>query len=955
LVEDTFEGKTSAGINNTNLQDVGLQEGVRVRCLLGNSVISDELGLEFTGRIAAINGKDIIEIYCVSDGHELIQNTIGYEGDEKNREYTLNSDTTDLIKEVLADADEVKSFGNTKLEVIKNISLNLPEFLGGRSAFDNIYAPTIHPKYSVGSFASGAFNSALSTFSTGFGVGVAFKGLVAMLGLVTLGKLAAAAAVIGGVFEIANVLEKTLYPCKFIVSKQTLWDVLQELTLRHPGYICAVVPFDRRSTLYFGEPDGIYFCRGVETAAEKAIVAQAMMKSGALFKTATLREIYENNVNQKNENPKVDESSNPFSVPNAKNKQKSFQENFVAKNSETEKLTLIQMQKSFRSYHLVTSENDIVSNDIEASSVGVANSVQIYHPTEDDEINPDGQTWFSSYKLTDRMKADDDLHSNLVNNKVFTFHNAHNEYPEIELPQRYAKAVLCKELENIYKGKITILGRHGIKPHDIVIINDTHNRISGPVKVGRVVQSISPETGWVTHIYPKFIAIPDTSAGSFQMKAILKAARYWLGTNAELFYSNMKKFTPDETADSGKADRELEKAMEMGFSGNERVSEESMLSDFTKDSIEKEGEYSINDYQAGQDMIFASGQAAGSYAAGVNGRREYQGLNSSGARMTSDGTVSGNQKNLLDKAIKDGRRMTYTKKIEKSVKALGEKKSLGAAKDAVFTSGKGAFRAAKIGGRLFVRTGVGFAGGFILESFLSSMIEGIVSYMKYREPISIFPLTKEGKPWMAALNGYKENSIIEHLELSSVKAADRLGMTSYVIQKFFKEWTDGSPADIGVGVEYSFENVNDQVIDGDTFKIKNGSKIEKIRIKGANTGEVRAYPEYNKPAPRAVEKEMGEKAKARLKELIQKNGNKVTIERHGVDGTGTRTEATVKISGIDVRSILLEEGLAMPSSLDYSKKLAPELRTDQEAVAQAREAEWVKLKKIYEQRKQRNR
>ena len=38
-------------------------------------------------------------------------------------------------------------------------------------------------------------------------------------------------------------------------------------------------------------------------------------------------------------------------------------------------------------------------------------------------------------------------HSNLINNKVFTFHNAHNEDPEIELPQRYAKAILSLSLD----------------------------------------------------------------------------------------------------------------------------------------------------------------------------------------------------------------------------------------------------------------------------------------------------------------------------------------------------------------------------------------------------------------------------------------------------------------------------------------------------------------------------
>lgn len=962
LMSDIIDGKTTAaGVNNTNLEDVGLKEGVKIRCFLGNSIIADELGLEFNGRIAAINGKDVIEIYCVGDGHEFIQNTLGYKGDEKTQKYSWNSDTTDLIGELLATADEIKSFGNTKLQVLKKIGLNLPAFMGGRSALDNVYAPRIHPEFSIGDFLMGAFDTSLSTFSTVFGIGTVLGGTTAVLtslGLVAstggaVGLVAVTAVAAGLVTETWDAVGKKFNPCQFTVYQQSFWDVLQELTLRHPGYVCSVVPFDTRSTLYFGEPDGIYFYRGIESAAERAIVAQAMMKSRGIFKNATLREIYDANSKLRANNPEVAESSYPFLLPNAKTQQKTFFEALQQKGSNTETMTLMAMQKSFRAYHLITSENDIVSNDMEASSMDVANSVQVYHPTDDNEGNPDGTTWFSNYALTDRMKADDDLNSNLVNNKVFTFHNAHNEYPEIELPQRYAKAVLCKELENIYKGKITILGRHGIKPHDIVILSDTHNEISGPVKVGRVVQSVSPETGWITHIYPKFIAIPDTSAGAFQMKAVLKACRYWLGAHTELFYSNMKKFTPDEVADNGKRGRDIERAFEMGFNDPEYLDEE----DFSKEDLEAVGEHAAlttSGVNAAEEATYMSGQIVGKNATGV-GRSLKKVAGKLGGISDSNGTTAGNAKSLVDLRIRDAKKIGIQgRKFVKAGKTVLDTKKASAGLGLIGQGAKSIFATSKILARVGGSTALAFGGGFLAEHILSSAIDGIVSYMKYREPISIFPLAKDGKPWMAALNGYKENTIIEHLELSAAQAADRLGMISYLIQKGISEWNGDLPMDVGAKGKYQ---VIGQPYDGDTFSIRNGSETEKIRIKGFDTGELKAFEGGAEPGP--VEKEMGLKARDRLRELIASNGNQVEIERHGPDATQKRTAATVTINGINVAEVMKNEYLAMNyaknTKRDYSKSLPPHLKNNAEAIAQEREKAWIELKKKHEFRKKNGR
>ncbi|MGV3576334.1 MAG: thermonuclease family protein [Devosia sp.] len=50
------------------------------------------------------------------------------------------------------------------------------------------------------------------------------------------------------------------------------------------------------------------------------------------------------------------------------------------------------------------------------------------------------------------------------------------------------------------------------------------------------------------------------------------------------------------------------------------------------------------------------------------------------------------------------------------------------------------------------------------------------------------------------------------------------------------------------------------------------------------------------------------RASSRLLELL--NSNTFAVETFGVDGTGSRTLATIRIAGRDVGEVLIEEGLA---------------------------------------------
>ncbi|WP_210200312.1 thermonuclease family protein [Devosia sp. I507] len=71
---------------------------------------------------------------------------------------------------------------------------------------------------------------------------------------------------------------------------------------------------------------------------------------------------------------------------------------------------------------------------------------------------------------------------------------------------------------------------------------------------------------------------------------------------------------------------------------------------------------------------------------------------------------------------------------------------------------------------------------------------------------------------------------------------------------------------------------------------------------------------YDTPEPHdgicggGAEIALANRASARLLQLL--NTNPFTVETFGIDGTGERTLATIRIAGRDVGDFLIEEGLA---------------------------------------------
>lgn len=495
-------------LESKQLDGIILKEGTRVELRLGYEDNPNNLHVEFVGRVMSASGADVIEIVCQGDGVELVQELKGVGIKD---EYSFKSETSKMIADLLEISPEVASLGSTGASTIIGDVTSLWQGFGGRSAVENVFAPTLYNSWDK----LGEKTISYTTW------GATIGSVVPVIGTIIGAKIGLVSGVAVDLYTAAKLFLKGV---PFLIYEQTLWDVFQELTLRHPGTICSVVPYDNRNTLFFGYPEQLYFYRG-PTYAEKI----KYNKVGGPLSVA-------NKTRRDAINAKVSPILSFFGSTSVDRKTSKDLAEVAVSNKES---IAPKSMKPFRSYHVITAEHDIVMNEMMITSENVHNAIEVVHPKTADDSNVDGSKGFASYEKTDTILADDDLFKNYIKKQTVVFHNATTS-PVSDLPERYATSSMAKSLENAYSGKITILGRPAIKPHDVVFIEDNYNEIYGPVKVGKCTQVFSYQTGWVTEIHPRMIVGVAGTVTVDQVAAMKYAAKRYALRNFEIFASGFK-------------------------------------------------------------------------------------------------------------------------------------------------------------------------------------------------------------------------------------------------------------------------------------------------------------------------------------------------------------------------------------------------------------------------------
>lgn len=694
------KGGSSSGKNLkadlNELDGVILKEGTRIELRLGYDANPNNLTTEFSGRIAQVGGGDVVEIICQGDGIELIQELKGV-GEVDT--FSWNSDTGNIISELLHNSPEVTNFGTINARSFLGENPLMWRGAGGRTAVENIFAPSLY-----GSWDN--FGSKTIKYAS-FG---------ASLSLLTAGVTAPALAAIGGAIGLAGDIKDAAYTffkgSPFTIYEQTIWDVLQELTMRHPGVICSVVPFDRRSTIFFGYPDQLYFYRG-PSYYESIALYDDPNREGLFGNERNMQEIYaakgaplqqgrigKKNTKKKNLSSTIS-SVQTYNAVNPENGKPYFETNDDEDLIPLEPMDISDIYmgfiKPFRNYHMITSEHHIIENNLTVNSDGVFNSIQVVYPKSSDEGNFDGSVGFSNYEKTDEIKADDDLNKEYIKRQTLVFHNAHNDVSGLELPEKYAVSNLCRSLNNVYKGKIKILGRNNIKPYDIVYLYDSYNNIYGAIEVASIVHIFSYDTGWITEITPHMIVTPTTSTAIIHVDAIKKLAHAF-------FLKDMKSFYASH-----------------------------IFNDFGDISSTSAGE------RIGKNALKGGGFGLG--VAGSALALQSTGLAAFGAEVGTDAASKVAAGRKLSKGLETAEKVGVASKV--------------AGKIAQGTTAK---VAAQGGLKVLLGRLVGSSLPILGSLGIDYLIGAYTSWSKYRQPIVFLPVIRNGKPWYTGLYGLNNNT-----------------------------------------------------------------------------------------------------------------------------------------------------------------------------------------------------
>jgi hypothetical protein len=320
------------------------------------------------------------------------------------------------------------------------------------------------------------------------------------------------------------------------------------MELRHPGYIASPVPYGDRYTMFFGHPSHKYWSRPLseierggwgivesflQTIGSSSSVSSAILSTLASGSSAFS---YANKIRKK------------FKPETLKNKDLHGQESNlgIAYKQFNEYMKWLvkgraERYKPFRQFHFLSSENNIIMNNMKASAHGTFNAVDITYLS--DKVVKASKTISSTSEadsprdLTEaeaqreilkavhskgvqlKIKADDNIEEHHTRMMQALFTSCFEDF----YARRYATGLLMRSLRDVYKGTVVVTGNPKIKPYDVCVLFDSYRDIYGPVEVEQVQHIMSQETGFVTEIKPDLILTHNAATTQCTMDGMVKA------------------------------------------------------------------------------------------------------------------------------------------------------------------------------------------------------------------------------------------------------------------------------------------------------------------------------------------------------------------------------------------------------------------------------------------------
>jgi hypothetical protein len=387
---------------------------------------------------------------------------------------------------------------------------------------------------------------------------------------------------------------------EYNIFYSTIWDLFDEMTLRHPGFVKHPRIYDKsnRMTMFFGLPDQRYWSR--EAQIDEAQLSNELYRqmtdrsneilSDTLASTAfdqTVRRATRRQNRRQRRAASIGRDSHGVSLDtpgHIGNPERAIMDLVVVQaNQLRDWLEVLQRRfRPFRDWHHVNSATDIVSNNMIANSYGFYTAIDLQYiggrslrqlrkavrRLDDDNINILSPNAFVRFKdkHIQHVQSQRDLSPENKRAVAMQFPNCRGKV----MAKRYARAMLAQFAKEMYKGSLLLLGNSKIKPYDVLVLADTYNDIHGPIEVEEVVHILTPTTGYVTEVIPDTFIIQEDIAPYVIYNGILPTVQM----KSDLYLSNML-FTHDDSLGDNhaynivaRAHREsFEDDAETGFSG----------------------------------------------------------------------------------------------------------------------------------------------------------------------------------------------------------------------------------------------------------------------------------------------------------------------------------------------------------------------------------------------------
>jgi endonuclease YncB( thermonuclease family) len=229
---------------------------------------------------------------------------------------------------------------------------------------------------------------------------------------------------------------------------RSVWDVTNTFAKCVPDYIAAVLPFELRSTLFFGKPHW-----------------------GVAWKY-------------------------------------NYKYVFNPDNSQIISMVENAPRKPYMQLHTYYSFTDIISNKIRASADNVYTNVIVTYPT-DGGPNPDTKAKNEKSQI---VHADTDIYPEFQKTAIVNvdFKKDREDSDGIHYSEHAGVNILKDFLKDMYDGELLVIGDPSLKPHDMIYIQDDYVDMQGYMGVKEVVHHMSFDTGFVTSIKPDCIVEGET-------------------------------------------------------------------------------------------------------------------------------------------------------------------------------------------------------------------------------------------------------------------------------------------------------------------------------------------------------------------------------------------------------------------------------------------------------------